>query len=81
MSFLGLTRYHRSFVEGFSISSLLTKFTQMTIRFQCREACDKNFKELKKRLTTASVLTLLEGTEGFVVYGDASRDGLGCVLM
>ncbi|KAH0781790.1 hypothetical protein KY290_001388 [Solanum tuberosum] len=34
-----------------------------------------------RRLTTAPVLTLLEGTQGFVVYYDVSRVGLGCVLM
>ncbi|KAH0739661.1 hypothetical protein KY290_038366 [Solanum tuberosum] len=34
-----------------------------------------------RRLTTAPVLTLLEGTQGFVVYCDASKVGLGCVLM
>ncbi|WMV36918.1 hypothetical protein MTR67_030303, partial [Solanum verrucosum] len=45
------------------------------------EACEKNFQELKKRLITASVLTLPQGTQGFVVYYDASRVGLGCVLM
>ncbi|KAH0632967.1 hypothetical protein KY284_035753 [Solanum tuberosum] len=38
-------------------------------------------RELKKRLTTTLVLTLPEGTQGFVVYCDASRVGLGCVLM
>ena len=36
---------------------------------------------MKDRLTSASVLTLLEGTEWFVVYCDSSRVGLGCVLM
>ncbi|KAJ4704868.1 Retrotransposon protein, putative, Ty3-gypsy subclass [Melia azedarach] len=40
-----------------------------------------SFQELKKRLTSAPVLTLPSGTEGFVVYSDASRQGLGCVLM
>ncbi|WMV09191.1 hypothetical protein MTR67_002576, partial [Solanum verrucosum] len=30
---------------------------------------------------SAPVLTLLEGTQGFVVYCEASRIGLGCVLM
>ncbi|KAH0748577.1 hypothetical protein KY290_027809 [Solanum tuberosum] len=48
---------------------------------QWPEACEKSFQELKKRLTTALVLTLAEGTQGFVVYCDASRVGLGCVLM
>ena len=32
-------------------------------------------------MTTATILTLLEGTQGFVVYFDASRVGLGCALM
>ncbi|KAH0780669.1 hypothetical protein KY290_000267 [Solanum tuberosum] len=41
----------------------------------------RSFQELKKWLTTALVLTLPEGTQGFVVYCDASRVGLGCVLM
>ncbi|WMV09208.1 hypothetical protein MTR67_002593 [Solanum verrucosum] len=33
-----------------------------------------------RRLTSAPVLTILEGTDGFVVYYDASRIRLGCVL-
>ena len=41
----------------------------------------KSFQELKDRLTKAPVLTLPEGTDGFVVYCDASRVVLGCVLM
>jgi hypothetical protein len=45
------------------------------------EECEKSFQELKRRLTTALVLTLPLGTEGFVVYSDASGKGLGCVLM
>ncbi|WMV46598.1 hypothetical protein MTR67_039983 [Solanum verrucosum] len=45
------------------------------------EACEKSFQELKDRLTSAPMLTLQEGTNGFVVYCDASRVGLGCVLM
>ncbi|XP_075078500.1 uncharacterized protein LOC142164566 [Nicotiana tabacum] len=40
-----------------------------------------SFYELKKRLTSAPVLALPEGSEGYVVYCDASRVGLGCVLM
>ncbi|WMV08233.1 hypothetical protein MTR67_001618 [Solanum verrucosum] len=44
-------------------------------------ACEKSFQELKDRLTSATVLTLPQRTNGFVVYCDASRVGLGCVLM
>ena len=36
---------------------------------------------MKRRLTTAPVLILPSKTKGFVVYSDALRKGLGCVLM
>ena len=36
---------------------------------------------MKGRLTSALVLALSNGRDGFVVYSDASRQGLGCVLM
>ena len=55
--------------------------TQKIVKFQWSETCEKSFQELKKRLTTAPVLTLPEGTQGFLVYYDASRVCLGCVLM
>ena len=42
---------------------------------------EESFQNLKTLLTTAPVLTLHSGSEGFVVYCDASRIGLGCVLM
>ncbi|WMV07858.1 hypothetical protein MTR67_001243, partial [Solanum verrucosum] len=37
--------------------------------------------ELKTRLTTTPVLTLPEGSDGYVIYCDASRVSLGYVLM
>ncbi|WVZ84110.1 LOW QUALITY PROTEIN: hypothetical protein U9M48_031172 [Paspalum notatum var. saurae] len=41
-----------------------------------------NVRELlKEKLTTASVLTLPDLHKDFVVYYDASSQGLGCVLM
>jgi len=36
---------------------------------------------MKKRLTTAPVLAILDTTKTFEVYCDASYQGLGCVLM
>jgi ribonuclease HI len=39
------------------------------------------FEELKKRLTSAPVLILPDMTKKFNIYCDASRQGLGCVLM
>lgn len=70
---MGLADYYRKFVDGFSsISAPLTKLTQKTVKYQWSDACERSFPELKHRLTTAPVLALLEGTEGYVVYCDAS---------
>ena len=43
--------------------------------------CEGCFQTLKEKLTSAPVLTLTEGNEGFEVYSDASYQSLGCVLM
>jgi hypothetical protein len=40
-----------------------------------------SFEELKKRLTSDPILTLPDITRSFDIYCDASRSGLGCVLM
>nr|XP_009799385.1 PREDICTED: uncharacterized protein LOC104245475 [Nicotiana sylvestris] len=81
-NFLGLAGYYWRFVENFSfIVAPMTKLTHKAVKFQWSDACERSFHELKKRLTSAPVLALLKGSEGYVVYCDASRVGLGCVLM
>ena len=69
-------------MEGFSsIAAPLTKLTHKAVKFQWNDACEKSFQKLKDKLTSTPVLVLPEGTEGYVVYCDASKVGLGCVLM
>ena len=81
-SFLGLAGYYRRFVEGFSrIAMPLSRLTQKQVKFEWTDDCEQSFQELKKRLVTAPVLAIPSGTEGFTIYSDASRKGLGCVLM
>lgn len=36
---------------------------------------------MKERLTSALVLAIPLGIEGFMIYSDGSKKGLGCVLM
>ena len=43
--------------------------------------CERAFQELKRRLTSAPILIVPEGGQGYTVYCDTSKDGLGCVLM
>jgi len=81
-SFLGLAGYYRRFIEGFSkIARPMTELTKKDKKFVWTEACEKIFRQLKKTLTTAPVLTLPDIHKDFVVFCDASRQGLGCVLM
>ncbi|WMV13706.1 hypothetical protein MTR67_007091 [Solanum verrucosum] len=78
-SFLGFVAYYRRFGEVFLliISPFMT-LNKKKVMFLWSEAYEKSFQELKDRLTSILVLTLPEGTDGFAVYCDASRIGLGC---
>ena len=81
-SFLGLVGYYRRFIEGFSkIAGPLHCLTRKWVKFEWTDRCEGIFQTLKEKLTSAPVLTLPEGNEGFEVYSDASYQGLGCVLM
>ncbi|WMV55440.1 hypothetical protein MTR67_048825, partial [Solanum verrucosum] len=49
--------------------------------FNVLKLVKNSFQELKMRLTTTLVLTIPEGSQGFVIYCDVSRVGLDCVLI
>ncbi|CAA0811205.1 Uncharacterized mitochondrial protein AtMg00860, partial [Striga hermonthica] len=81
-SFLGLAGYYRRFIEGFSkIAHLQTNLTKKAVRFDWSQKCEESFQKLKRRLTTAPVLSIPDPTLEFTIYSDASKMGLGCVLM
>ena len=51
------------------------------MKFEWNDKCQSSFDQLKKILVEAPVLTKpTPGTE-YSMYSDASRIGLGCVLM
>ena len=77
-----MAEYYRRFVMGFSWMALpLTKLTRKNVPFEWTPKCEISFQELKEKLTTVLVLTLPNPHGPFEVYCDASRKGLGCVLM
>ncbi|GKA54354.1 putative reverse transcriptase domain-containing protein [Tanacetum coccineum] len=80
--FLGLAGYYRRFIEGFSkIAKPLTKLTQKNKSYIWGEEQESAFQLLKQKLCEAPILALPEGNDNFVVYCDASLQGLGAVLM
>ncbi|KAL0540247.1 hypothetical protein IC582_024480 [Cucumis melo] len=61
--------------------SPLTQLTRKGTPFVWSPACESSFQELKQKLVSAPVLTVPDGSGSFVIYSDASKKGLGCVLM
>ena len=59
----------------------MTRLTQKGVKFEWDDKCEKSFQQLKERLVTALVLALPTSGEEYVVYNDASIQGLRCVLM
>ncbi|KAK1667902.1 hypothetical protein QYE76_056061 [Lolium multiflorum] len=81
-AFLGLAGYYHRFVEGFSsIARPMTQLLKKDKKFEWTDKCEESFQKLKSRLTTAPILIMPDITKPFDVYCDASKIGLGCVLM
>ena len=81
-SFLGLTGYYRRFVKGFSMTAApMTRLLQKNVRFEWSEKCQASFEKLKAFLTEAPILTYTTYGKEYVIFSDASLNGLGCVLM
>jgi hypothetical protein len=81
-SFLRLAGYYRRFIKDFSkIVKPMTRLLEKNNDFDWTEESQASFEELKKRLTSTLVLILPDITKKFDIYCDASRQGLGCVLM
>ena len=81
-SFLGLASYYRLFIPDFSkITKPMTSLLQKDHKFVWTEECEAAFCTLRNLLTTAPVLAQPDIEKPFDVFCDASKNGLGCVLM
>ncbi|GJT51799.1 putative reverse transcriptase domain-containing protein [Tanacetum coccineum] len=80
-SFLELAGYYRRFIVNFSkIAKPLTLLTQKDKKFEWGNEQENAFQTLKDVLCDAPILALLEGTNDFVVYCDASNQGKANVV-
>ena len=77
-NFLGLAGYYRRFIEDFSrLAAPMIRLTRKEVKFEWNHLCEKVFQELKRRLTIAPILTVSKRGHRYIVYYDASKDGLG----
>jgi hypothetical protein len=72
-SVLGLVRYYRRFIEGFSkITKPMTKLLGKDKKFEWLAKYESSFQELEKQLTTTPVLVMSDMEKQFSIYYDAS---------
>jgi hypothetical protein len=77
-----LAGYYQRFIKGFlKISKPITELLEKDKKFEWTPSCEASLQELKKRLTTASILVMPDMKKPFSIYYDASSQGLGWVLM
>jgi hypothetical protein len=81
-SFMGLARYYRIFIKGFSkIGCPITALQKKGAKFTWTQECEERFQSLKHLLTHAPVLKIADPEDDFLVCTDDCKEGLGGVLM
>ena len=81
-SFLGLAGHYRRFIKDFSqLATPMTTLTRKRVKVELDDLCEQAFQELKRRLTLAPFMIVSERGPMYIVYCDAPKDELGCVLM
>ena len=81
-SFLRLAVYYRRFIKGFSMTAVsMTRLLQKNVKNEWSEKYQRNFNKLKAFLIEAPVLNQPTYGKEYVIFSDASLNGLGCVLM
>jgi hypothetical protein len=73
-SFVGLASYYHRFIQDFSkIAMSMSQLLDKGKVFKWTQDCHDSFEELKKSLTTATVLVLPDLSKKFDLYCNASR--------
>jgi hypothetical protein len=68
ISFMGLARYYRRFIKGFSkIIFPITSLHKNGVNFIWTSKCEERFQQLKYLLTNAHVLKIAKPNKGFLV--------------
>ncbi|XP_044572730.1 uncharacterized protein LOC6503773 isoform X1 [Drosophila ananassae] len=81
-SFLGMAGWYRKFIDNFAtVAAPLTDLLRAKRKFTMTEKGHQAFIELKRRLCTAPVLRSPDFTKPFYIQCDASKSGVGGVLV
>ena len=79
---LGLMGFYRRFVPHFQIhASPLYHLLKNDVKWNWSKKCESGFNHLKQALVESPILGYPDFTKPFIVYTDASFDGLGAMLV
>lgn len=79
---LGICKYVAKFIPNLSkITANLRELTKNSVDWSWKEEHEKEFLNLKNLIATAPVLKIYDQSKPLVIQTDASKDGLGCVLL
>lgn len=80
--FLGMSGWYRKFIRNYAaISTPLTDLLKANRKFVWTEESQKSFEELKSILSSAPVLHSPDFSQPFYIHCDASKTGIGAVLV
>ncbi|KAJ8706078.1 hypothetical protein PYW07_010855 [Mythimna separata] len=80
--FIGLTSYFRKFIRGFAvIARPLTQLTKKDVEWTWGPAQETAFQTLKERLVERPILAIYDRNARTELHTDASKLGLGGILM
>ena len=79
--FLGFAHFYRRFIRNYSgLAAPLTALTSTSVQFVWSPAAERAFQDLKRRFTSAPILTQPDPNRQFIVEVDASDVGVGAIL-
>lgn len=80
-AFNGTVNFYRKFIKDFlKVAGPLTELTKKEVVFYFGEECKKAFKELKRLMTSASILRIFDPEKESTLETDASDKALGGYL-
>ena len=80
-AFLGLVRYYRKFIKGFSkIDEPLTLLTRQQVKVEWTPVHHTSFLHLKEAIVLAPILHYPNPDKKYIVYTNASHDAYGAQL-
>jgi len=81
-SFLGTVGYYRKFINNFAmLAAPLNKLLRKNVSFTWTEEQQSSFDKLKNSIIQAPILAFPDYNKQFIIRTDASKDGLGGVLL